>query len=199
MTCSDSSSCDRVAQSPISGAANASMRPRSLKIVVCEPQNLVREALTHLLELCPDTSVVADAAHVEDAIRASRAGEADVLIIDPLQLRVRDFGTCVAMIRYTCPRLLLLGVSGDVRPRRLRHLIKQGLQVCMSKREGRDVLYAALNAAREGEVYMSPTLASLLASSSRRCPPLPPQQSPERNDTLRTGSPVEISSAYNME
>jgi DNA-binding NarL/FixJ family response regulator len=167
---SDSSRNNYVFCSPVSPTSAASIHHGLLEIVICEPQTLMREVLAHLLVCYPDTKVVAETTDFEDAIGATRATGANVLLFDPLELRARHRGATVAAILRTCPELRLFGVSTDISASRLRFLIRHGLQVCVSKREGAGVLCKALAALRDGTFYLSPEIVSLTTRSTRPPP-----------------------------
>ena len=67
------SSSDFVFCSTINPTSVPWMRQSLLKIVICEPQRLIREVFAHLLARYPDTTVMAEAADLGAALDAIRA------------------------------------------------------------------------------------------------------------------------------
>lgn len=139
----------------------------TLKIVICEPVELLREALAHLLISDCNCEIVDAIAPLENAISATNSNFADALVLDLTWLGSRDQSRLAACLRSNCldARLLVLADAGQ--SRQLNQLLACGVDACMLTCEGAGTLRTAVAALATGSRYRSPGVAQALGRGAR--------------------------------
>lgn len=138
-----------------------------LRIVICEPAQLLREALAHLLTRHCDCEVVDAFATLKAAIAATNTTHADVLVLDLTQLASRDPSRLAACLRSNCIDARVLVLADAEQSSALSRLLACGADACMLACEGVGTLRAALAALAKGSRYRSPGVARALGRCER--------------------------------
>lgn len=154
-----------------------------IRVVLGEDHNLVREGLELLLSREADIEVVAQASTGDDALKRIDELRPDVALLDvsmpgttgiEVTRRVRDMGLRTAVV--------LVSVHGE------REVVESGLDAGASgyvvkEGAGRE-LVAAVRAAAQGDVYLSPRVADVL-KTPREALGREPDLTPRERDVLR--------------
>jgi two-component system, NarL family, response regulator DesR len=153
-----------------------------IRLLVAEDQHLVRGALSALLGLEPDITVVAEAADGAAAVAAAREHRPDVALLD-IEMPVRNGIEATRELRHAAPgtRVLILTTFG--RPGYLRRAMDAGARGFIVKDAPADELASAVRRVAAGEVVLDPSLAA--ASLSAGPSPLTDREA----DVLRAALP----------
>lgn len=153
-----------------------------IRVLVAEDQHLVRGALSALLGLEPDMTVVAEAADGAAAVAAAREYRPDVALLD-IEMPVRNGIEATRELRDVAPgtRVLILTTFG--RPGYLRRAMDAGARGFIVKDAPADELASAVRRVAAGEVVLDPGLAA--ASLSAGPSPLTDREA----DVLRAALP----------
>lgn len=140
-----------------------------IRVVLAEDQNLVRGALTALLSLEPDITVVAGVADGAAAVTAAREHRPDVVLVD-VEMPVLDGIAATERIVADAPgtRVLILTTFG--RPGYLRRAMDAGAAGFVVKDTEPERLADAVRRVHGGQVVIDPALA--VASLERGQDPL---------------------------
>lgn len=132
---------------------------RKLKIVICDPAELPRDALAHLLIKNCECEIVGAFARVGMAIEAANQHGADLLAIDLTDIGLRGQSRLIECLRAKCLNARLLALADASQARRLKKLQSIGVDAFMFTCEGADTLKAAVMALAAGNSYRSPQVA----------------------------------------
>lgn len=141
--------------------------PTTTKTVICEPAELLREALTHVLTNSCRCEVLGAFAKMQPAIEAANSGSTDVLVLDLTCISPRDQSRLLAGLRANCldAGLLILADAGQAT--QLRQLMAVGADACMFTSEDVDVLDEAVQTIANGQRYRSPEVMRALDEGGR--------------------------------
>jgi DNA-binding NarL/FixJ family response regulator/signal transduction histidine kinase len=157
-------------------AQDASPRPRStplprptpvetrFRIVVVDDHPAVRAGLAALLEAQPDMAVVGQASDGEEALRIVAALRPEVALID---LRLPTLGgveTIARMAKLRVPTRTIV-VTSFAQDEMVLQALRAGAQGYLLKDASANELAAAVRAVGAGGTYLSPVVASKLAST----------------------------------
>ncbi|WIM94407.1 response regulator transcription factor [Actinoplanes oblitus] len=129
---------------------------QGLRVLIAEPEGFTRAGLRHCLETWPGGAQVSEAADSEQAVALAERSRPDVLICDidlmphggiDVVMHLRD------TLRAEAPIALLLGrrLTND----QLMAALAARADGIVDKSAPPEVLFAALNAARQGNVFLS--------------------------------------------
>lgn len=137
---------------------SAPHRGRSLRIVICDSQELVREALKELLARGLEGAEIATCVNAGHGIDAATKGDADILVFDVPDSSLRECVRLLEIVRRGCPRTALLLVTAHGQPSWLRRFLASGIDGCMLQQEDSEVLLAAVQALASDSPYVSPAV-----------------------------------------
>ena len=136
----------------------------SCGLLIVDDQTVFRQGLRALLELCPDVTVLGDAADGLEALQKAREFHPDVILMDVKMPRY-DGLQATSLIKQELPevKVIILTVHGN-EPELVYQAIKAGAIGYVSKTSGIDDILKAIRSVTHGEaVVASPALTSLVA------------------------------------
>lgn len=152
----------------------------SIRVLVADDHPLFRQGVVHALGQEPGLKVVGEACSGEEALKLACELLPDVVLLD---ISMPGWGGLVAVQKITtaCPAatIVILTVSED--KDKLLAAFKAGARAYVLKGVSARDLAAVLHSALNGEVYVSPSLASeMLVSLTRGNAPDPLQELTDR-------------------
>ncbi|GIL26548.1 response regulator transcription factor [Actinocatenispora comari] len=129
-----------------------------IRILLAEDQHLVRGALSALLGLEPDLTIVAEAADGAAAVAAAREHRPDVALLD-IEMPVLSGIEATEQLRAAVPETRALILTTFGRPGYLRRAMDAGARGFVVKDSPPAELAAAIRRVAAGEVVLDPALA----------------------------------------
>jgi DNA-binding NarL/FixJ family response regulator len=155
-------------------AANLAARPyaqrgvspsnQTIRVVIADDHNIVREGLRVLLRSTPDISVVAEAETGSAAIVLARQLNPDVLILD-LDMPGGDGASALMALQEAQSAVRVLILTMHAEHERLLPLLEGGARGYLSKSAASSDLIEAIRVVAAGDVYVRPAAARLLAAA----------------------------------
>jgi len=136
----------------------------SCRLLIVDDQMVFRQGLRALLEICPDVTVLGDAADGLEALQKAREFRPDIILMDVKMPRC-DGLQATSLIKQELPevKVIILTVHGN-EPELVYQAIKAGAVGYVSKTSGIDDILRAIRSVTRGEaVVASPALTSLVA------------------------------------
>jgi two-component system, NarL family, response regulator DesR len=131
----------------------------TIRVLLAEDEELIRTALTGLLEREPDIDVVATAADGRQAIARALAHRPDVAIVD-LQMPVVNGIDVVKELGRLLPTCAGVILTGHGRPHVLRKALTSGARGFLAKGAPGTALADVVRRVNEGHRYVDPILAA---------------------------------------
>jgi two-component system, NarL family, response regulator DesR len=138
-----------------------------IRLLIADDEDLLRGALTALLELEEDLAVVAEAATSTDALRLAREHRPDVAVLD-LEMPPADGLQVAEQIRAELPTRVLL-VTRHARPAVLRRALAAGVAGFVPKTTPAARLAEIIRDVAAGRRYVDPHIAAS-ALTEDSCP-----------------------------
>jgi two-component system response regulator DesR len=139
----------------------------TIRVLLAEDEEMIREALVSLLEREEDIEVVAAVADGRRAVEEARARRPDVVVVDLEMPELDGLGVVAELARLLpdCPVVIL---TGHGRPVVLRRALASGARGFLAKGAPGTALADVVRRVREGSRYVDPVLAAdaLTAPSS---------------------------------
>lgn len=138
------------------------MSPETIRVLVVEDHNVVRQGLVALLKVAGDIDVVGEAADGIEAIAQFRRHQPDIALID---LRLPRLGgvDAITTIRKEAPHarfIVLTTYDGD---EDIYRALKAGAKAYLLKGMSSEELMAAIRAVHAGKSHIPPAIAERLA------------------------------------
>jgi two-component system response regulator DesR len=150
----------------------------TIRVLLAEDEELIREALIGLLEREPDIEVVAAAANGRQAIDHALAERPDVAVVD-LQMPVVDGIGVITELGRLLPACAGVILTGHGRPHVLRQALTSGARGFLAKGAPGTALADVVRRVHEGHRYVDP----ILAADALTAPPSP--LTPRETEVLR--------------
>jgi two-component system response regulator DesR len=131
----------------------------TIRVLLAEDEELIRTALTGLLEREPDIDVVATAADGRQAIDRALAHRPDVAVVD-LQMPLVDGIDVVTELGRLLPTCAGVILTGHGRPHVLRRALTSGARGFLAKGAPGTALADVVRRVHEGHRYVDPILAA---------------------------------------
>lgn len=159
----------------------------TIKILLADDENLIRDALASLLDLQDGLDVVAQAASGTEAIAAAAKYRPDVAVLD-LQMPGADGIEVAEHLAADQPECAVVIVTSHGRPGYLRRALEVGVRGFVPKTTSATVLADVVRQVHGGGRYVDPELAAdaIAAGAS----PLTPRES-DVLELAADGAPVE--------
>lgn len=140
----------------------------TIRVLLADDEELIREALVGLLEREPDIQVVATAADGRQAIDRALANRPDVAVVDLQMPGVDGIGVITELGRQlpACAGVIL---TGHGRPHLLRQALASGARGFLAKGAPGSALADVVRRVHEGHRYVDP----ILAADALTAPPSP--------------------------
>ncbi len=135
------------------------MTSTPIRVLLAEDEELIREALTGLLERESDIEVVATAADGRQAIDRALAHRPDVAVVD-LQMPVLNGIDVIAELSRQLPACAGVILTGHGRPHVLRQALTSGARGFLAKGAPGTALADVVRRVHEGHRYVDPILAA---------------------------------------
>ena len=140
----------------------------TIRVLVAEDEELIREALVGLLEREPDIEVVVTAADGRQAVDRAVAHRPDVAVVD-LQMPFLDGIGVVTELGRVLPACSVVILTGHGRPHVLRQALTSGARGFLAKGAPGSALADVVRRVHAGQRYVDP----ILAADALTAPPSP--------------------------
>jgi len=138
------------------------VRPESIRVLVVEDHNVVRQGLVALLNVAEGLNVVGEAADGVEAVAQIRKHQPDITLID-LRLPRMSGVDVIERIRMETPQarfIVLTTYDGD---EDIYRALKAGARAYLLKGMTSEELMATIRAVHAGKSYIPPVIAQRLA------------------------------------
>ena len=149
-----------------------------IRLIIADDHLLFRQGLVALLKSEPEVTIVAETDRAEDLASLLARTEADLLLLD-LQMEHNT----LADIEALAARVPVLVLTASEIPADAVAAIRNGARAVVFKRFAIDYLMEAIRTVMRGEVWMPPSLQTLMASQLRS--PATGVLSPREEDVVR--------------
>lgn len=136
------------------------------RVLLVDDHAMVRRGLRDFLGIFEDIEVVGEAGDGQEALTATAALRPDVVVMD-LNLPRLDGIEATRELRATRPDVEVVALTGFVDEARVMAAIEAGAAGFLLKDAEPDDVAAAIRAARNGEMYLDPAVASMVARQLR--------------------------------
>lgn len=143
------------------------MTDGSLRVLVVDDQQLVREGLTALLELTDGVEVVGSAGDGARALDLVAEHRPDVVLMD-LKMPVLDGTAATVRIRAQFPEVAVVVLTTYADDESIAGALAAGARGYLTKDAGRAEITMALRAAAGGQALFDPAVAARLAEAMSR-------------------------------
>jgi two-component system response regulator NreC len=128
-------------------------------VVLVDDHAIVRSGVRRMLTETGEFEVVGEAADADEAVRAVRRHQPDVVVLD-IGLKTKSGLDVLPDIRALGPRVVILSMQDE--PAYARQAFERGAQGYVLKDAADEELAAAIRAVLDGRLYVHPTLAARL-------------------------------------
>lgn len=153
------------------------------RILIADDHGVVRSGLRALLESVPDYSVAGEACDGEEAVALAVHEAPDVVIMDISMPRMNGI-EATAAIKEKMPdvKVIILTVHED--EEYVYRMLKAGANGYVLKSAGKKEIVAAIESARKGERFFSPSVSGLIVDGflNREKAPVPRTEVPTSED-----------------
>lgn len=154
----------------------------TIRVLLADDEQLIREALVSLLDRERDIEVVATASDGRTAVQQAMAHRPDVAVVDLQMPRLDGLGT-VAEIARVLPDCAVVILTGHGNPAALRRALASGAMGFLAKGAPGAALAEVIRRVAEGSRYVDP----LLAADALTAPPSP--LTPREAEVLHAAGP----------
>ncbi|RBL82582.1 DNA-binding response regulator [Streptomyces cavourensis] len=147
----------------------------ALNLLIVDDHLIIRRGLARILLEDPRVGRVDEAADAPSALRALRQGRYDALVLD-VALGERDGLDVLKTVRADYPALGVVMLSVYPESQFAVRALRAGAHAYLNKGCDPDELLAALVNAAAGRMYVTPTVAELLAHTVRQDSTRPPHE-----------------------
>ncbi|WP_214467544.1 response regulator transcription factor [Microbacterium flavescens] len=130
-----------------------------IRVLLADDEDLIRVALSHLLDLEQDIEVVAHAADGRAAVEQARRHRPDVAVVD-LEMPALDGIETAAELRRAHPGCIVVILTGRGRPVHMSAALRAGAQAFVVKGAPASTLADVIRRAHDGQRYVDPALAA---------------------------------------
>ncbi|HEY1182029.1 MAG TPA: response regulator transcription factor [Rhodocyclaceae bacterium] len=142
------------------------MSKKKIRVLVCDDHLIVRQGIKQILADADDIEVVCEAANGPDAIRLVREPQAkiDVVLLD-IAMPQRDGLDMLKQFKSEFPKLPVLILSTYSDKQYAVFSLKLGAAGYLNKSADSEQMIAAIRKVATGSVFITPSVAELLAAS----------------------------------
>ena len=138
----------------------------TIRVMLADDHQILREALRTVLENEPDIEVVAEARDGIEATELARKHRPDLVVMDVGMPRMDGIAATRSVLTDN-PEIRVVGLSTYSDKRIAQQMLSAGASAYVIKASGGDQLLLAIRAAIAGEVYLCPEIAANLAAGVR--------------------------------
>ena len=135
-----------------------------IRVLVADDHAIVREGIKQILADQPDLQLVSEAENGQDVLRAVRAGNVDLVLLD-MSMPGRSGIELIKEIKRIAPSLRVLVLSMHEEEQYAVRAIKAGAQGYLTKTSAPDELVGAIRSVAQGRAYMRQEVVERLALS----------------------------------
>jgi DNA-binding NarL/FixJ family response regulator len=146
-----------------------------IRIGIVDDHAIVRSGLNQFLNEHPDLRVVGEAANGNEAVELVCSTDIDVLVMD-LSMPGQSGIDALSAIRSRAPDLGILIFSGYPEEHYAPNLIRQGASGYLNKECDPAEIVEAIRTIAQGERYITPTVADLIAKRLASKSEVPPHE-----------------------
>lgn len=154
-----------------------------IRVLIVDDHTVVCKGLRMFLQRDPDLVVVGEAANGSEAIKLSRQLHPNVVLMD-LLMPVMDGIAATGTIRNEMPEIEVIALTSVLERASVVEAIRAGATGYLLKDIQAAELRAAIKAAADGQVRLSPQASAYLLGAVRR-PECPEPLTPREMDVLR--------------
>ena len=136
----------------------------SLRVLLVDDHQLLREGLRRILEATGDIQVVGEADDGGAALAAVEAHDPHVVVMD-VGMHGLNGIEATQRLRRTHPGVRVVALSAHADKRYVRNMVRAGASAYVLKESASDDLLRAVRAAAHGEHYLSPRVTGALLES----------------------------------
>lgn len=140
------------------------MSTETIRIILADDHEMVREGLRLLLRAAPDIAVVGEAENGAAALALARRVVPDIVVLD-LDMPGGDGLTTLRELGQTLPTVRVLILTMYAEQERLLPLLEAGARGYLTKEAASQDLVEAIRVVAAGDIYVRPTAARLLAAA----------------------------------
>jgi two-component system, NarL family, invasion response regulator UvrY len=152
-----------------------------IDLLIVDDHMIIRRGLIQILSEIADIGRIREAGDGPTALRALRAAPADVVLLD-IALGERDGLDILKTIRGEFPRIGVVMLSVYPESQFAVRAIRAGAGAYLNKGCSPDELLAAIRKVGAGGVFITPSIAELLARSVREDDSRPPHEIPSNRE-----------------
>jgi len=141
-------------------------RPARIRVLIVDDHAMVRRGMRDFLELHDDLEVVGEAGDGAEALELAAALLPDVVVMDLLMPEM-DGIAATTELKARHPGIEVVVITSFIEEDRITAAIEAGASGFLLKDAEADDLANAIRAAREGEVYLDPAVAGIVARRMR--------------------------------
>ena len=132
-----------------------------MRVLIVDDHNLVRAGLSRLLQGFAGIEVIAEARNADEAIELARLHQPDIVLLD-ISLPGRSGLEALSVLRAAAapPQVVMMSMHDDAD--HAREALDRGAAGFVVKDAGPQELELALQAAHQGQVFLSPQISSKL-------------------------------------
>ncbi len=134
------------------------MKPKKIRILVVDDENVVREGFVAILRLAEDMTVVGEALDGLQAVEYARKTKPDVVLLD-LRMPKQDGLTAIPQIKEVAPEARILVLTGSAESDRVYQALKAGALGFLLKDATRIQLLQAIREVAGGQASIQPSMA----------------------------------------
>lgn len=138
-----------------------------IRVIVADDHAMIREGLRRILEEHADLKVVAEVGTGDELLAALAGSPADVLVLD-ISMPGPGVFTLLERLKAEHPRLRCVILTVHPAAQYAVRVLRAGAAGFLSKEQSPDLLVDAIRKAYKGGVYVSPSLAEMLAANVAR-------------------------------
>lgn len=136
----------------------------SLRVLLVDDHQLVREGLRRILEATSDIQVVGEAEDGRAALAAVAEHRPDVVVMD-VGMHGLNGIEATQRLRQAHPSVKVVALSAHADKRYVRNMVRAGAAAYVLKESASDDLLRAVRAAAHGEHYLSPRVTGAVLES----------------------------------
>ena len=138
---------------------------KAIRILLVDPQKMVREALRDLLNRDRNMQVVGDTHDGETALSLAASPLAPNLVIIDLGLEGLNAVDVVRQFTSSFPEIRVIAISSSTSKALLGEAVRAGASGCLLKESGFHELIQAVETASSNRIYISPDVADIMVNS----------------------------------
>ena len=142
------------------------MTENTIRIMIVDDHAVVRSGLTAFLSVMPDLEMVGEAENGEQAVVRAELIKPDVILMD-LMMPVMDGVSAIRAIKTKSPSIQIIALTSFQEDELVQNALKAGAIGYLMKNVSARELAAAIRAAKDGKMTLSPEAAQALVHATQ--------------------------------